>query len=75
MTEPSNLAADLEILRNTQPAWRLDGLGVKGNAIEAHREQAQVHWPSAGLTRRDGRPISGPASAGQPEAPSSIPAS
>lgn len=75
MIEPENLVADLEILRNVQPAWRLDGLGIKGNPVEAHREQAQINWPSAGLTRRDGRTLAGPAVAGAPEGPTSVPAS
>lgn len=67
-------AADLEALKRAQPAWRADNLGVRGNPVEFHKQQAQVDWPSATFTRRSGRDLAGPATAGASEAPTTVPA-
>lgn len=38
-------------LRTALPTWQKDNLGVRGNPIAATRQQAQIHWPAATITR------------------------
>lgn len=52
------------ILSKAQPIWRADQLGVRGNPIEFHKEQAKVNWPAAEITERAGGIKVGPAKAG-----------
>jgi hypothetical protein len=48
-----NLLNDsLDALRRAQPTWRADALGVRGNPIEFHKQQARVDWPDPTLTHR-----------------------
>lgn len=67
--------ADLEALKQAQPSWRADGLGVRGNPVEFQKQQAQIEWPSATFSRRAGQDLAGPATAGAPDHPDSVPAS
>lgn len=67
-------AADLEALKRAQPSWMAEGIGLRPNQVEAQREQTRVEWPAATFERRAGRDLAGPASAGAPELPPSVPA-
>lgn len=73
MTSPT-FEDDLMALRQAQPPWRADGLGVRGNPIEFHREQARVDWPNQVLGRRTGSVSQTAATPGAPEQPPSVPA-
>lgn len=66
MTEVEN---EFEMLKRAQPAWRADGLGVRGNPIDFQKEQTRVDWPAAEFTRREGKELAGPATAGSPQRP------
>jgi hypothetical protein len=63
---------DLEALRAAQPSWRADMLGVRGNPIEFHKEQARINWPSATIEHRTGGVKQGQATAGAPEQKDSV---
>lgn len=65
---------DLQALRQAEPPWRADNLGVRGNPVEFHREQARVDWPNQALSRRGGTVETGTARPGAPEQPPSVPA-
>lgn len=69
-----DIQAEVDALRAAQPSWRADGLGVRGNPIEYHREQATVNWPAATVTERRGPITQVPAKPGAPEQPPSVPA-
>lgn len=72
--DSNTFEADLAVLKAAQPRWMADGIGIATNAVEVHREQARVNWPSAGITRRSGEVITTEATPGAPEAPTSVPA-
>lgn len=48
----TNLADDLAALKAAQPSFKADTLGVRGNPVEFHRQQANVDWPPATLSHR-----------------------
>lgn len=66
--------SDIEALKAAQPAWRAEGIGVRGNPVDFQREQAQVNWPGATFTRRDAADIGRSARPGAPDQPKSVPA-
>lgn len=69
-----SLESDLEMLRTAQPAWRAEGIGIRGNAVDLQKEQTRVDWPGVTLERRSGEPLAGVAQAGKNEAQSTTPA-
>lgn len=71
-TEQDNL---IQELKKAQPTWRADTLGVRGNPVEFHKQQAAVNWPSSVLTHRAGGVNLGESLPGAPEQPVSVPAS
>lgn len=48
----NEFARDLEALKQAQPPWMAEGIGVRGNPVDHQRQQTQVNWPSATFTRR-----------------------
>lgn len=62
-----------DALKTAQPSWKAEGIGVRGNPVETNKQQTQIIWPDATLTRSTGRDQSVISTPGAPELPPTVP--